>query len=264
MTELLGSGHKYFDISQPRNNRDLFNLAGLSIAGQDYEYLLSQSNFVLGQMFTLLAEKEDAQTANGFLEKVLSSTSPELQRYALTQRSHNHPQLHFFKNNRDNILMYMASIGLRKLTPKDRVLLKKLVLASVEAGLNPLEKSAREGESAMALLFGNSGADLEIFDLFHSLSPLSLVDMSEDGETAMSLMARANRAENYFVWLANKLPQSSLEENMLSIKGKIKSSSRANKAYTLMQERLIVVERNTLELNINILPNSNSSTPLKI
>ncbi len=259
MTQKLGSGHKYFDINDKLNNKELW---GLDIQNMNHEDMMSKSIFVLGQMFSTISQ-DAPEKVSAFLEQILSSKSPEVKRFALTQRALEHHQLHYYKNNRDNILITAAALGFRKFKSGEAEQLKRLVLACIEIGINPQEKSAREGETALALLFRNTEADIDMFTFFASLSPVSLLDLNEEGTPAMALLATANRGEKFFVWLANALPLHALQSNMDSVKKKVKSSSRVRAAYELMEHRLIHEERNALDKAVT-LASSPSAPTLKV
>ncbi len=241
-----GSGPQYFDITAPSNNQkiDWYRLTRQEI---NFKYVKENSYAFLSMFFSDgIGDKSYQAQTLPVLEELLNN--PTLENKALLSiRLKEEPGSTLFEKNRVNLLHYIASMPLKLKGLATPGLLKSLITAVIASGVHPLEKSQTEGETFLGILFSNSGADEDLLKFVASLHPQSLLDLSEEGETAMQLAVRFNRTPKILNWLAESLPLADLEKNIKSIESKIKKSKRASDSVDVMRARL---EKHMLNSNL--------------
>jgi len=242
----LGSGHKYFDITQPHNN--LSHQLPRSVDSMSQE-MITEHLHKLG-MYCFYGEiKQERMKYQTLTIKLIDGreTVPEL-----TYRCIAHPQLHHYTNNRDNLLWNLCYFSQLK-SPQDRHLFEDLVRLLIKSGLHPLEKDSRFGINALGAHL-SFNTDIKTLEFLSTLHPEMLTDFSDSGQTVMQCALGYNKSIAVVKWLAENIPATHLRENIQSIEKKVKKSARAKMAVETMTIR---IEKNLLETGLSASDNKN-------
>ncbi len=223
----VGSGPFYYSLLLDKNNYDaqnygLYNSKRPQTLTEDE--LLQRIPVMISQIFSDVIDESDYDFFEYFLKKSLEK--PENHKYLNYRLKCSSYSYAGFVDNRNNILHEMTH---RDLIMADSPycesrteFFKMMARLVVRSGINPLEKCCNYGWTPMAFMlkqyYSGFQPQLDLLDFFKSLSPDSLVDLSESGLNAVDLIMSNKYKRNEMVldWLGHNLPDEALSSNLNS------------------------------------------------